>query len=318
MKGSRHFGFTLVELLVVIAVVGLLLALLIPAVQAAREAARRMQCQNHLRQLGVAMHNHHETYGRFPSAGWGYLWVGDPDRGSGREQPGGWIYSVLPYVEQSSLRELGRGLGEDEKLAAAATVCETPVDVFNCPSRREASLYPYALGGLLPRNAASSVDVAKSDYAANAGDVDCGGGRGPATLEEGDQGFAWSDFSKGTGIFYVRSEVTINQISDGSSRTYLLGEKYRKESDSDQGDDQSMYSGYDYDTVRWATPDWTPIPDSEEVEIGHRRFGSAHASGCYFVFADGSVHMINYRIDPEIHRRLGNRKDGLIISDNEY
>ncbi len=301
-----------------IGLIGLLLALLLPAVQAAREAARRLQCQSHLKQLGIAMLNHHEAYGRFPSAGWGYAWVGDPDRGSGYGQPGGWVYSLLPYLEQSSLWELGRGLRREEKMAAAATVCETPVGLFNCPSRREASLYPYPQGGLAPRNAARSANVAKSDYAANAGDVDCGGGRGPATLEEGDQGYEWSDSSKATGVFYVRSEVAIDQINDGSSHTYMLGEKYRKASGFDKGDDQSMYSGYDYDTVRWTALDWPPISDREEVEIGHRRLGSAHAHGCYFVFCDGSVRMINYRIDPEIHRRLGNRKDGLPISDYEF
>ena len=103
-------GFTLVELLVVIAIVGILLALLLPAVQAARESARRGQCKNHLKHLGLAFLAHEQAHGVFPSCGWGGAWVGVPDRGTGRSQSGGWAYQTLPYLEQQALFDIGLGL----------------------------------------------------------------------------------------------------------------------------------------------------------------------------------------------------------------
>ena len=141
---SRQNAFTLVELLVVIAIIAILIALLLPAVQAAREAARRASCKNHLKQMGVALHHHHDVHSRFPTGGWGFVWTGEPSRGTDRHQPGGWIYNILPYIEQESLREVGKFGSLEEKRALAATVAQTPLPVFNCPSRRAAALYPYS------------------------------------------------------------------------------------------------------------------------------------------------------------------------------
>ena len=143
MQGNdRKFtGFTLVELLIVITIIGILISLLLPAVQAAREAARRMQCQNNLKQLGLAASNHESATGRFPTGGWGYSWVGDPDRGNDWRQPGGWIYNLLPYLEQQALHDLPSGKSGQPLLDAVTQMMETPLDGLICPTRRRAVLY---------------------------------------------------------------------------------------------------------------------------------------------------------------------------------
>jgi prepilin-type N-terminal cleavage/methylation domain-containing protein len=91
----RRTGFTLIELLVVIGIIGVLVSLLLPAIQAAREAGRRSHCQNSLRQIGIVVLLHEDHAGHFPFGGWGHEWVGDPARGSGNRQPGGWIYNTI-------------------------------------------------------------------------------------------------------------------------------------------------------------------------------------------------------------------------------
>ena len=331
-------AFTLVELLVVITIIGILIALLLPAVQAAREAARRMQCANNLRQLAVASMNHEVTHGYHPSGGWGCYWGGDLDCGFGPRQPGGWIYNLLPYMEQESLRQIGAGLAPAAKKTAAVGMFVTPLAALNCPSRREAAAYPTE-GSFTVYNCDATGVAARSDYAANQGDhmgdspyyyIGPPNGIVPTQFNP-DTWTSWPSWQKDrTGISYLRSHVTSADISDGTSNTYLIGEKYMDALHYVDGisgsDNRGMYQGEDYDIGRWTTSaaggaamdsilgpqQDTPGYNSEYI------FGSAHSDAFNMAFCDGSVHTISYTIDSATHGRLGNRKDGQLIDSNKW
>jgi prepilin-type N-terminal cleavage/methylation domain-containing protein len=311
-------GFTLVELLVVITIIGILISLLLPAVQAAREAARRAQCQNNLKQIGLAFLNHENAHGHLPTGGWGWKWVGDPDRGVGPRQPGGWGYNVLPYLEQEALHNAG--LGETNptvKGDAMAKAISTPLTVFICPSRRRAVAYPY--DGREIYNVPNPPSVmARTDYAANAGSGTAVGDTGPSSLADGDARTNWLQLN---GVVFQASQVTIADIKDGTSNTYMVGERYINPdtyyTGTDPADDQSLHIGHDQDTLRWAHYDpsdpsgyayYQPMQDRTGISYSWK-FGSPHASGWNCAFCDGSVHAMSYSLDGDIHRRLADRKD---------
>lgn len=300
---------SLLELLVAITIIGILMAITLPAVQSARATARSAMCSNNLHQLGVAMHSHEATYGRFPSNGWGFQWIGDPDRGTDRRQPGGWIYNILSYVDQSPLHERGRGAAAPARRIILGEVMQTPLELFSCPSRPGRAVTP-ANPMVVPYNADWQPNVAKTDYAVNEGDWISDTGPGPPTLEEGDRpDYPWRDMSPATGICFQRSEIRTADVRDGLSQTYLIGEKYvdynSYDSDQDSGFDQSMYSGVDLDLNRWTIE--PPLWDADGPAV--RRFGSVHPGGCHFLFCDGSVRRVSYSIDAEVHRQAGNRRD---------
>ena len=142
MFERRDNGFTLVELLVVIAIIGILIALLLPAVQAAREAARRAQCTNNIKQLALGCLQIESAFKHLPTGGWGWRWIGEPERSFGKDQPGGWGYCVLPYIEQKDLFSMGENLDGDARRQAMEARMATPITTFVCPTRRSPVAYP--------------------------------------------------------------------------------------------------------------------------------------------------------------------------------
>ena len=170
-RKSSFRAFTLVELLVVIAIIGVLVALLLPAVQAAREAARRTQCANQLRQLSLSFHNHHDTFGHLPTGGWGWPWLGYPDYGYGKEQPGGWMYNILPFIEQANLHDIGSGATGAARDEATKRRVQSPFEGMTCPSRRGANVYAYGNSTTVFALTEPFEECSKSDYAACAGDM---------------------------------------------------------------------------------------------------------------------------------------------------
>jgi prepilin-type N-terminal cleavage/methylation domain-containing protein len=318
MRRTCRAAFTLVELLVVITIIGILIAFLMPAVQGARESARRATCANNLKQIGVGTLQHVAAHGHYPTGGWGWRWAGDPDRGFTKRQPSGWGYNILPYIEQEALHG-GRdrkGMTDAQKRAFGKQATETALTIYHCPTRRRAIPYPYVHGSPYYNIDRPSV-IGRTDYALNAGDRYPGSIQaGPGTLSEGDAraDSAWHEDSRlSTGICYLRSEVKPAMIRDGASNTYLAGERYCNPDHYATGtpaaDDQGWNLGYDWDTLRWGHPSQMPMRDRRGFDNVYR-FGSAHAAGWNAVFCDGSVRMMRYSLDPDIHQNLANRADG--------
>jgi prepilin-type N-terminal cleavage/methylation domain-containing protein len=310
---ARCRAFTLIELLVVVAIIAILIGLILPAVQAVREAGNRTKCMNNLRQISLGMINHEMTYGRLPTGGWGWWWNGDPDRPNDRRQPGGWAFNVLPMIEQGNLHALGAGLPPAEKSAAIAKRLAIPVPMFNCPSRRGGG--PFGTGwyggSLGAYDVANVAQVTRGDYAANAGTqgfTEIFGG--PPTLTVGDDpNFGWPSTDGVTGVIFMRSEIANEDVSRGRSLVFLIGEKYlnpdHQTDGLDAGDNETLYSGFDNDNFR--STYLPPLRDRKGYST-YLQFGSSHREGVMMAYSDGSVKFILFNIDPNVFLVAGSRK----------
>lgn len=300
---QRLRGFTLIELLVVIAIIAILIALLLPAVQQAREAARRSQCKNNLKQIGLALHNYHDVYGRFP--------IGCQDAG-GNEEMWGWPASILPQIDQAPLfnqlqvsdLRLRQVLEND----TIRPLLKTPLPAFICPSDPHGELMdaggPNGRGRHFNGNNTSSVvdnnnwRAAKSNYIGNCGYNDV------------DQG---ADSRHTRGVFQARNRsYKFRDIKDGTSNTIMVGERTTFCAAGSWAGNRNPrgggWQGADYTLGRTSIPINMPNNSAHYCTEG---FDSAHEGGAQFLLCDGSVHFISENIDYNLHINATDRvRDG--------
>ncbi|MEN6493723.1 MAG: DUF1559 domain-containing protein [Thermoguttaceae bacterium] len=358
MKSRSARAFTLVELLVVISIIGILMGLLLPAVQMARESGRRNQCSNNLKQIALAALNHESSLGFLPGGGWGGIWVGDAERGYGEKQCGGFFYNCLPYMEQQPLHDMVLKLSplpawtDTVRKDKLREMIRMPLAALHCPTRRSATNYPIPAATLANASMPSTTDGwARTDYAANAGSYVLSWNPGlyssslatvpaPPGVPTG-----FVDRTKITGVSYQGSSLPMALIRDGTSNTYLVGEKAMDQAHyidgQDPGDLYPALSGADQDIHRWtanydsSNRTTNPLPPASPFTAGlppvgdrlnlaascadyYRRFGSAHSGAFNMALCDGSVRSIGYTIDPLVHLYLGNRADKQPVDGSKF
>jgi prepilin-type processing-associated H-X9-DG protein len=299
-------AITVIELVVSIAVVGILLSLALAGVQSARESARQVQCQNNLKQIGIAAQNHLSTSRAFPSGGWGYQWMGVASQGLGKSQPGGWCFSLLTLLEADNVFNIVANPDQARTdLEAVRLLAETRPAVFACPARdtltdvSDTFLY-YGIHTL--------TRGAHTDYAVNGGSRFYIPPPGPADFEDAVR-FRFPSSRDINGICWFASEVRERDIIDGLSNTFFAGEKWVPLKDPGEERNQPLYAGDCFDVRRFTQNG--PRPD--RVDAGGEStmsFGSRHNSGVNFNLCDGSTRLISYRVDELVYAALGNRRDG--------
>ena len=304
-------GFTLVELLVVIAIIGILVALLLPAVQAAREAARRSQCTNNLKQIGLAVQNFHDAQRKIPP-------------GRYYDETPTWAVLILPYMEQSTAFDqwdLYRRYWRSQNDNARVII----VPGYLCPSRSRPN--PLTDGGPSPTYYSDTAEPhppgAQGDYAGNSGNAN------GSLTHIGNEGngviiaqLMFDNASIYPEKFWPDSKLRFKHLIDGLSKTLLVGEKHlqigKYGAKYDVGGDGSIYSANDIAfSMRTAgsTSPLARVPDDDITGAYRLSFGSWHPGICHFVMADGSVHAIATDISGDLLDRLAQRNDQRVIDE---
>ncbi len=301
----RRNAFTLVELLVVIAIIGILIALLLPAVQAAREAARRMSCTNNLKQIGVALHNYHDTHGALPIGWLGFDASGNPDF---MGTPGwAWGARILPFMEQQALYDsfIDMDLPVTDPVNDQARVAM--VSAFICPSDVGEDIF--ALKDAVDEETEGSNTItrlAKSNYPGVFGTQDMHG-----VCEPGEPGY---NGCQGNGMFSLNHSVAFRDITDGLSSTFMVGERWSKWV-------HSTWTGVV--PLGWHAParivavasDEFPPNSEADVEQQTHNFSSYHPAGANFLLSDGHVQLITETIDLEVYNALCTRAGGEVAGE---
>ncbi len=324
MKQQRNFrpGFTLIELLVVIAIIAILIALLLPAVQQAREAARRTQCKNNFKQIGLALHNYHDTHLTFPI---GNLYTGTA---AGRGNGWSWIAYILPYIDLGNdYNQLNFAYGgrcseffgqEETNNPGTNYTWKQPKAILSCPSDpRSGSVFsgPTGSGAYLVTNGSMAV----SNYLGVCGKTlnwDCGMTSLWGILSPDD--VPCQDTSGYEGIFYNNSATKFRSITDGTSNTCMVGERGQHE-DLTYGwplcgrGYPPLYSGRKDHILEMFTFSRGVPDDNPDSGPSNQKYWSYHEGGSHFLLGDGSVRFISYSIDTATYQALGTRSDGEVI-----
>jgi prepilin-type N-terminal cleavage/methylation domain-containing protein len=319
----RTVGFTLVELLVVVAIIAVLVGLLLPAVQAAREAARRGQCANNIKQLAVAVEAHKSLIGHFPTGGWDQNSLLLAGNGNAWQQPRGWCYTLLPFMEYKQIYD-------SAEPDPALLDTKTPVPALACPSRRGSSIGPgadvmtdYAAnrGAWASPAPTSNTDAPRvTVFGANVGGLTGSPSTfGPAEWQTVAQTLSGTQavlLGAGTvptgGIMFAGSALPPAAIRDGASNTYLLAEKYVPRTAYATGVSPGYalcaYVGDSPDTLRGGhrPPESDPTPAAVGMEGA---FGGPHLGVFMAAMCDGSVRSFAFEINPAVHFLLACRAD---------
>lgn len=300
----RRLAFTLVELLVVIAIIGVLVALLLPAVQAAREAARRTQCSNNLRQLGLAVHNYHDAFLYLPPSIESFGSTMPAGSRSGK----GWIVSILPQLEQLPLYrqfELGfngdMASGQGISSPQCRDAMKTKLKTLQCPSDPDCNKTSTAQFQV-------AYEAARTNYKGVIGDTRMGGA---TSIHQGTMPDCHN--TRGcNGVFYRNNAVDrlkLASITDGTSQTFFIGEDVMAENNHSA----AYYSNGDYASCH-APLNYFPKPRTPNSWWNVISFRSLHPNGANFTMADASVRFIPQSIDYTMYRAISTKDGGEVIS----